>query len=312
MEIVHEIINVNDKQISVPAIAISENLCLTVSGKFIKMARIKDEWYGARLNEPDVAIRALANSPIRADVLTFWQRLPEIQPHFPYGFEIDSIAAVPISTYDNWFNHQIRKSAREAIRKAARRGVRVTSVPFSGQLIKGICDIYNETPIRQGRSFWHYGKDYEYAKRINESFLERSVFLAAHYGDEIIGFIKLVDEYYNGQRYTTMMQIVSKISHNDKAPTNALISAAVDLCASKGIPYLPYGYWCTGTLGDFKRNNGFQRFDLPRYYIPLTFKGRIFLAMNLQRPITARVPESMRDRLTRLRSRLFKRKSLFM
>ena len=50
--------------------------------------------------------------------------------------------------------------------------------------------------LRQGRPFWHYGKDIDSVRIENATFSERSDFLGAYCGDELIGFIKLV---YMGQ-----------------------------------------------------------------------------------------------------------------
>ena len=74
------------------------------------------------------------------------------------------------------------------------------------------------------------------------------------------------------------MQIISMIRHRDKAPTNALVAQAVRSCAERGIAYLWYANFSYGkkqpdSLADFKRHNGFQKVELPRYYIPLTFAG---------------------------------------
>ena len=51
------------------------------------------------------------------------------------------------------------------------------------------------------------------------TYLERSEFLGAYYNGELIGFLKIV---YVDQ-LGCLMQIMSKIGHQDKRPTNALI-----------------------------------------------------------------------------------------
>ena len=51
--------------------------------------------------------------------------------------------------------------------------------------------IYNETSVRQGKSFWHYGKEFETIKRSLGSYVERSTFIGAYLQDELIGFIKI-------------------------------------------------------------------------------------------------------------------------
>ena len=122
----------------------------------------------------------------------------------------------------------------------------------------GMTSIFNETPIRQGRRFLHYGKDFETIKRQFSRFLFREEIFGAYLGEELVGFIMLAD----AGRYAFLGQIISKIAHRDLAPTNALLAKAVERCAERGFPYLVYARWLDDSLGDFKRSNGFQRFDL--------------------------------------------------
>jgi len=109
------------------------------------------------------------------------------------------------------------------------------------------------------------------------------------------------------------MQIVSMIQHRDKAPTNALIAQAVRSCADRSIPYLWYANFSYGkkqsdTLADFKRHNGFQKVELPRYYIPLTVTGRIALRLGLHRKTNEWVPEPMAASYRRIRSFWYEKK----
>ena len=161
--------------------------------------------------------------------------------------------------------------------------------------------------IRQGRAFWHYGKDLDTVRRENATFLERSVFLGAFSGETLIGFAKLVSD--DERRQAALMQIVSMIAYRDKAPTNALIAQAVRSCAGRRIGYLVYSQFAYGRkehdgLSDFKQHNGFQRIDLPRYYVPLTAVGRIALCLRLHHNVIDHVPEPV---LAQLRTQLFAR-----
>jgi hypothetical protein len=102
------------------------------------------------------------------------------------------------------------------------------------------------------------------------------------------------------------MQILAMVSQRDKAPTNALIAQAVRSCADRRIPYLVYANFAYGnkhrdSLSDFKQNNGFQRIDLPRYYVPLTVKGRIAVRFGLHHPIATHIPEPVLARLRTIR-----------
>lgn len=109
------------------------------------------------------------------------------------------------------------------------------------------------------------------------------------------------------------MHIVAMIRHRDKAPTNALLAQAVRSCAERGIPYLVYLNFSYGkkqrdSLSDFKERNGFQRIDLPRYYVPLTCTGRIALRLGLHHRFVDYLPESVAAKLRGLRKSWYNRK----
>jgi hypothetical protein len=282
---------------------IIDNNEIIVTGKLIKTARIKYEW-DDDIQCPESLIENLKKSRINADIFTFWQRLPDTQPKFNYYMEWDNVAALRISSYDHWWNKQIDSKTRNVIRKAEKKGVVIKIVDFDDEFVKGIQDIYNETPIRQGKLFWHYGKTFDTVKKANAENLERSDFIGAYYNNEMIGFIKLV---YSG-RIGRLEQILSKISHRDKSPTNALIAKAVEICNNKNVPYLVYAKWPQGTLADFKRNNAFEKIDLPKYYVPLTIKGTMALKFHLHHGISGLLPEKLTLYLINLRSNWYSKK----
>jgi hypothetical protein len=109
------------------------------------------------------------------------------------------------------------------------------------------------------------------------------------------------------------MNIVSLIQHRDKAPTNALVARAVRSCAERGISYLVYSNFAYGkkqrdSLSDFKERNGFQRIDLPRYYVPLTRLGSIAFRLGLHHRLADHVPEFLGAKLRELRSAWYNRR----
>src|ERR1035441_3600945 len=81
------------------------------------------------------------------------------------------------------------------------------------------------------------------------------------------------------------MQIIAKVSHWDKRPLNILIAKAVERCEAKGCSMLTYGRYRypqgADSLSAFKHRNGFDEILVPRYYIPLTIKGRAALGLRL-------------------------------
>ncbi|MGB8839022.1 MAG: hypothetical protein WCC67_19900, partial [Candidatus Acidiferrales bacterium] len=168
--------------------------------------------------------------------------------------------------------------------------------PFDDALAHGIWEIYDESPVRQGRRFPHYGKSFESIRRMSSTFLDTSIFIGAYLGEKLIGFIKLTADDSGTQ--AGMMHIVSMIQHRDKAPTNALVAQAVRSCADRGISHLVYSNFAYGkkersSLSDFKERNGFQRINLPRYYVPLTSLGSAAFRFGMHHKLVDRLPEPL-------------------
>ena len=104
-----------------------------------------------------------------------------------------------------------------------------------------------------------------------------------------------------------------RASQRDKAPTNALMAQAVKSCADRGIKHLlyanfSYGRKQTDGLAEFKRANGFEKVEVPRYFVPLTIKGRIALRFGLHHDAKTWIPESIAARYRRLREAWYDRK----
>jgi hypothetical protein len=276
---------------------------IAVEGRLIRIARLAAEKYEF-LDDPPAMIDALRECRARVDLFTFMQRLSDRTPRYPYPLEWDNLAAVPVSAFDHWWTKQINGKTRNMIRRAEKAGVVVREVPFDDPLVEGISAIYNECPTRQAKPFWHYGKELAAVRRENGTFLDRSVFLAAYWQTTLIGFAKLVIDEHGSQ--AGLMQIISMIRHRDKAPTNALIAQAIRSCAERGIQHLVYSNFAArtnqrDTLTEFKEHNGFQRIELPRYYVPLTTLGRAAFAASLHHKATDHLPEAMIAGLRRVR-----------
>jgi Acetyltransferase (GNAT) domain len=273
---------------------------ILIEGKIPRIAKLdpyfQQEWF-EDVENPEVLIDALRKSKHHPDILTFWQRLPDTEPKYSYPMELDSIAALPIKSYSSWWENQIDRKTRNKIRKAQKNNVIVKPATFDDNFVRGITSIFNETPIRQGRSYLHYGKDFETIKRQFSRFLFREEIFGAYVGEELVGFIFLAD----AGGYIYLGQIISKIAHRDLAPNNLLLAKAVERCAEKGMPYLVYALWLEDSLGDFKRSNGFQKFDLPRYYVPLTSKGKLALKLGVHRGWKEFLPKQLTKALKKLR-----------
>lgn len=274
-----------------------------LEGRLVRLARLRDEWYEF-VDDPKLIPGALAEQRLAADLVTFIQRIPERQIRFPFFHEWDQAAIVTIESYEKWWKHVINDKTRNMIRKAEKKGITLRTVPFDDQLVRGIARIYNECPVRQGRPFKHYGKDLETLRREHATFLDRSDFIGAFLGDELVGFVKLVHQ----DGWSCLMQIISLIAHRDKAPTNALIARAIAVCAERGIPYLQYGIWSRRGIGEFKKHHGFECFPVARYYVPLTVRGRLSLSLGLHRSLADRIPEAWLDRFLAMRAKWISRR----
>jgi hypothetical protein len=284
---------------------------LRIRGRLIRIGFIDGEGYQF-LEEPEAALRGLRDSRTRIDLFTFVQKLCDTSPKYGYPMEWDNLAALRVSSFEDWITQQVNKKVRNMIRKAGKSGVVVREVAFDDALVQGIHAIYNESPIRQGKRFWHYGKDLGAVRRMNGTFPDRSIFLAAFFQESLIGFAKLVANEDWSQ--AGLMQIISMIQHRDKAPTNLLIAQAVRSCAERGISYLWYANFSYGkkqrdSLADFKRHNGFQKINLPRYYVPLTVAGRIALSLGIHHGIAGWVPEPLASTYRKIRTFWYARTS---
>ena len=283
---------------------------IKIEGRLIRVARPEGDKYNCP-DDPEAMLSGLRKCGTRIDLFTFIQKVPESSPKYGYPMEWDNLAVLPVSTFDHWWNHQIRSFPRNRARQAEKKGVVLREVPFGDTLIKGICGIYNECPVRQGKRFAHYGMTPERAREYAGTFLDRSIYVGAFVGDTMIGFIKLVTDESRNQ--ACLVHIISMVQHKDKAPANALIAHAVRACADRNIPYLVFEHFSYGkkqgdSLSRFKEVNGFQRVVLPRYYVPLTPLGRAAFRLGIHRRMVDHLPEVVAAKLRDLRRVWYGRK----
>lgn len=286
-------ISVKGKWVKVPEIKCG-NSTIIITGKQIKTARVDDEaWVETELRDPGRCLQMLRESGYRCDLLTFSQLPPGRPAEFDYHQEPDSIAAIRLSSFKEWWEG-LPQETRKNVRRAEKRGVRVRVETFDDDLIKNLLEINNASPVRQGRPYHHYGKSFEQTKKDHSSFVERSDFICAYCEDEVIGYLKLV---YRGH-VASILNLCTKDSHQDKRPANALIKVAVERCAAKGITCVTYGLFNYGNkrntpITQFKVRHGFEEVLVPRYFVPLTLRGRLHLKLGLHRGIVGVLPNGM-------------------
>lgn len=286
------------------------NQQIKTGGRLIRVGHLDAEKFFF-IDDPEPLLRDLRNCGKRIDLFTFLERWQHSSPRFPYPMVWDNFATLPISSFDAWWSQQVDAKTRNMVRKAEKKGVVVREVPFNDALVEAIWEIYNESPVRQGRRFVHYGKDLETVRKAEATYLDYSFFLGAFVEQKMIGFTKLVCDQSRTQ--AGVMNFVAMIKHRDKAAANALIAHAVRVCAARGISSIVYSNFAYGnkqldSLSDFKKNNGFQQIDVPRYYVPLTRAGSIAFRLGLHKKLRECLPAPMLAKLRELRSRWNNRK----
>ncbi len=255
----------------------------------VKIARDFRE-YHKDSNPTDVFLSKLQARDI--DIFTFIDRkwcCPISNPPSSWVKTDDNIGLLEIKDYPTWWN-AIGKKTRNMVRKAEKDGVKVSVVERNDRLAEGIWKIYNETPTRQGRAFPHYGETQQ-TVAANMYAEKSSTFIGAYIGDELVGFIQML----HGDNIAILSNILSMQKHWDKSVNNALLAKAVEVCAGKGERWLMYGRIGNHpSLDRFKENNGFIKFPITRYYIPLTSKGRRAIKLGLHRELKDALPDSIK------------------
>lgn len=299
----HTEIRVKGKSILVPSAQIDGRAVIT-SGKWLRTAVVHDEELleDETLTDPESFISQLKRSGLNADIFTFSQRLPHTTPKYKYHVEWDNFAVMPITTYSDWWKNRIESSVQRAIRKAAKNGIAVRLAQLDDDFIHGIVNINNDTPVRQGRVFWHFQKSFDEVRHEHLTYAERNIFLGAYLQGELIGYIRMVQV----DKVASIIQLLTMTKHYDKRPANALIAKAVELCEQKGMSHLMYcNYFYKdpkSSLTEFKRRSGFEQLLLPRYYLPITLKGKIALKLGLHRGLARQIPEPIVRLLLRIRN----------
>jgi hypothetical protein len=296
-------IRVRGKSLQVPSVQIDGRTVIT-EGKWLKTAIIHDEELaeGESVRNPESFLSQLKQLRVPADIFTFAQKLPDTAAKHSYFVEYDNYAVVPISTYEHWFKKQIESSVQRAIRKAAKSGITVRVVEFDDDFLNGIVSINNETPFRQGKAFWHYQKPADAVRHEHLTYPERNIFLGAYLEGELIGYVRMVTV----DKVASILQLLTMVKHYDKRPGNALIAKAVEVCEQSGLNYLMYCNFVyrdpESSLTEFKRRMGFEQVLLPRYFVPLTLKGKIALRLGLHRGLVHRIPQNLFTRLLKVRN----------
>ncbi len=273
-------------------------------GRWLHIATLNDEeWLeGEPVADPTKFVNALRASGLPADIFAFSGPIGGTPVDGDGQFEIDNVAVIRTDDYKAWWEG-LPQEARKNTRRAAKKGIEIRSAALDNDFAAGIKAIYDETPVRQGRKFWHYGNDLDTVKRENGSYLDRCEFLGAYYSGQLVGFMKFV---YVGDA-ARIMQILCLNAHQDKRPIIALIAKAAETCQQKGLRYLIYGRFTYGrktgsSITEFKRRLGFEQMDFRRYYVPLSLRGQIALKLGAHKGWLALLPPKLINHLLKIRT----------
>jgi hypothetical protein len=286
-------ISVKGKWVNVPAVE-CEGCAIIITGKWAKIARVNDEaWVETEISNPARCLETLRRSGHRCDIFTFTQLPPGRPAEYDYYQEPDSIAAIRLRSFNEWWEG-LPQETRKNVRRAEKRGVRVRTEKFDDELVKKLVELNDSSAMRQGRRYHHYGKSLDQTKKDHCSFAERSDFICAYCEDEIIGFLKLV---YRG-KVASILNLCTKDNHQDKRPANALIKVAIERCAANGVNCVTYGLFNYGNkrntpITQFKIRNGFEEVLVPRYFVALTLWGKLYLKAGLHRGAVGVLPNGI-------------------
>jgi len=289
-------VRIKGRWVAVPVLEVNGEKLIT-SGRWLKIARVRGEEMAEReLENPDIYLAALKcerNQILKADIFSFTQMLPETRPKYPYAREWESVAAITLTSYKQWWEG-LPQVTRKNVRRSEKRGVAVEVKAFDDDLIEGLRSVNNDSPTRQGMRNAYYGLTFEETRTRYGEFVGRCDFICAYSGEEIIGFLHLV---YRGD-VAAILNLTTKASHFDKRPANALLARAVEICEARGITHISYGLYNYGnkrdsSLLDFKIRNGFVEILVPRYFVPLTMWGRLCIKAKFHRGLIGNLPSSV-------------------
>jgi hypothetical protein len=286
-------IRVKGRWVTVPTLEINGRQLLA-SGRWLRRATVRsEEMMENELENPEIYVEQLkadANHVLRADIFTFPQKLPTASPKYPFPVEWESVAAIRMASFKEWWEG-LPQEARKNVRRSQKRGVVIKVKEFDDELIDGIRGVNDESPMRQGLQNAYYGRSREETRKLYGEFIGRCDFICAYVGDELIGLLHLV---YRGE-VASILNLTTKPSHFDKRPANALVAKAPEICEPKGISYITYGLYNYGNkkdspLREFKIRNGFEEVLVPRYFVPLTWWGSLCMKANLHRGLIGFLP----------------------
>ena len=162
-------------------------------GTWLRVAFLNaEEWLTTELDNPEVCLERLRKPSahgLRADIFTFAQKLPATLPKYSYPVEWESVAAVHVTSFKDWWE-KLPQEGRKNVRRSQKRGVVVKVKQLDEELVREIVEVNDDSPLRQRRPYAHYGKTCDEVRKDQSTFRDRCDFICAYLGTELIGFLK--------------------------------------------------------------------------------------------------------------------------
>jgi len=77
-----------------------------------------EEWLeGQVVDNPDYFVKTLKARKLGVDIFAFEQKIPDTKPRYKYHVEYDNVAAIPITTFEDWWagvSADMRKDLKRA------------------------------------------------------------------------------------------------------------------------------------------------------------------------------------------------------
>jgi hypothetical protein len=199
---------------------------------------------------------------------------------YPFHCEFENLAILKIVSYDDWWRNTLKYHGRRGLRKAEKSGIKVKKAEINDDFLRSLQQIHSEAQLREGRRYTLYGLSLQ---TLRARFHDIDDVFGAYFDGKLIAQLGIA----YGDRAAMFRGFTSSLAHRDKQPFNALIAEAVRKCAERRIPFLVYGnhYGFLPSLDRFREHQGFHRFSIPRYYVPLTMSGKLAVKFGVHRSV---------------------------
>lgn len=226
-------------------------------------------------------------------------------------FDVDNRSCLRVEDPDYWGKKVVAKDVRESLRRIRREGVEVREMPFNASSCEDISTLFNESPIRQGKRYWHYGKSAAQIQEELSPLASRSLYVGAYHRGRLVGFTQVVRLESIGVLRT--VHVLGSLVSRKVRPVTAMIDWMVRYGWENGFQRIVYGKHDYGnasndSLTAFKSRHGFRSEPLRIDYHCLCPQGAWYLAAGLHRNLREMTPRHLALFLKKARSRLISAK----